>query len=102
MNSLKKGRDMKLMSMPLLTAALVSLSGFAAEDLTAQLEYVAYPAFVRYQGNNMNASSIIDLQVYHDLIFSGYGNWDGNQGPVTMVPLEPNLKTLTDEGELGT
>lgn len=72
------------------------------QDLTANLEYVAYPAFVRYQGNNMNASSIIDLQVYHDLIFSGYGNWDGNQGPVTMVPLEPNLKTLTDEGELGT
>ena len=85
-----------------LAAAVLSHGAALAADLTAQLEYVAYPAYERYRGNNANASSIIDLQVYHDRIFSGYGNWDGNQGPVTMVPLEPNLKTLANEGELGT
>ena len=87
----------------LATAGLV-LALFADEppDLTSAVEYVADPSYARYKGVVPDASTLYDLQVYHDRIFSGNGDWGSNNGPLHVVAVEPNLKTAVDECIIGT
>jgi len=74
----------------------------AAPDLTASLQYVCDPSFARWGTGNAAARTVLDLQVYHDRIYPGMGEWEHNSGPVYAMAINPFTGTCSNEYTMGT
>jgi len=86
----------------LLAEIVACLEAVAAPDLTASLEFVCDPSAARWGTGSAQARSVLDLQVYHDRIFPGMGNWDANSGPVYAMSVNPFTGTCSNEYTMGT
>ncbi len=83
--------------------ASILLQGSAeVTDLTTSLEHVCDVGKARWGTGSAQARSVLDLQVYHDRIFPGMGDWDHNSGPVYAMAINPLTGTCSNEYTLGT
>jgi len=74
----------------------------AVPDLTDSLQFVCDPSSARWGTGNALARSVMDLQVYHDRIYPGMGEWAKNSGPVYAMAINPFTGTCSNEYTMGT
>jgi len=86
----------------LVTGLLAGLAQAAVPDLTSSLEYVCDPSAARWGTESAQARSVMDLQLYHDRIYPGMGDWGHNAGPVYAMAINPYAGTCSNEYTLGT
>ena len=75
----------------------------AAVDKTAELEYLGNPADDRWSSVNRGFEhAALDLEVFHDRVFVGTGNWDSNFGPCYIPAFDTATGAYRNEYTAGT
>ena len=75
----------------------------AAVDKTAELEYLGNPADDRWGPVNRGFEhAALDLEVFHDRVFVGTGNWDANSGPCYIPAFDTTTGAYRNEYLAGT